>query len=142
MKTGEVIIVVDKEERQVRDRGLSLALKKGFELQKRAERIEADLDAIKALVSKRAHDALRGQRGSVSFQTGRLTLKVSSRQEAMVPEENISKLRRLLGRRFQELIRVKNIYTGSPKLIALADARISKLINIKKLRPRFNWQKR
>jgi hypothetical protein len=94
MKTGEVIIVVDKEERQVRDRGLSLALKKGFELQKRAERIEADLDAIKALVSKRAHDTLRGQRGSVSFQTGRLTLKVSSRQEAMVPEENISKLRR------------------------------------------------
>ena len=142
LKIGEVFIVVGKEGKRVRDRGLSLAMKKGFALQKRAEELEANLDAIKALMAKRAQDALRGQKGSVSFQTGRLTLKVSSRQEAVVPEENISKLRRLLGKRFPQLVRMKKIYTGSSKLIDGADKKVSSLIHIKDLRPRFNWKKR
>lgn len=142
LKNGEVLIVIGNENKRVRDRRLSLAVRKGFSLQKRAAEIEADLASIKSLISKRAKDALEGQKGSVSFQTGRLTLRVSPRLETVVPEENVSKLRGLLGKSFRQFVRVKKIYTGSPALIGGADSRISKLITVKQLRPRFNWLKR
>lgn len=141
LKTGDVSVVIGSKNRRIRDRDLSLAMKKGFTLQKRAAEIEAELEAIKALVAKKAQDALRGQKGSVSFQTGRLNLRVSTRQEALVPEENVSRLRRLLGKTFHQLVREKKAYICSSKLIDGADSRISKLINIKQLKPRFNWQK-
>jgi hypothetical protein len=140
--TEDVFVVTGHERKRLRDRGLSTALRRGFELEKRISKLEAELSVLRGLMARRAHNVLRGQKGSVSFQTGRLTLRVSSRQETVVLEENVRELRRLLGRRFKELVRVKKIYTGSAKLVNGADREISRLIHVRQLSPRFNWHRK
>lgn len=140
--TEDVFVVTGNEKKRVRDRGLSVTLRRGFELAKRVSELEAELSALRGLMAKRAHDVLRGRRGSVAFSTGSLTLRVTSRQEAVVPEENVGALRRLLGRRFKELVRVKKICTGSTKLIDGADREVLRLIHVRQLSPRFDWQRR
>jgi hypothetical protein len=136
-RSEEVTVKRKGSLRRVRDRRLSTAIRTAFEHHLRARELEPSLREARGLIAERAREFLGDGRGSVSFMVGGLSLSVTPRYEAVIEEENIMEVRKLLGGRFCRLVRVKRRYLGSSDL--LEDALVRRFINLRELSPTFRW---
>jgi hypothetical protein len=138
IKGSEQIVVKRKGGiKKLRDSRLSSAIRKAFEHHLKEKEAAPELREARGLIAGRAKDFLDGKRGSVSFEVGGLSLSVTPRYEAVIDEENVKEVRRLLGPRFRELVKVKKRYVGSSGL--LDDAEVRKLVSLRELSPSFRW---
>lgn len=144
MADGEngLVVVRQKGTRKVvRDRRLSEAIMRASELSRRARAMEPELSEARALIAGRARE-FTGPGGTVSFEAGGVLLSVTARYEAVIPEDKVAEARRLLGRRFNELVRVKRKYRGTRGLLEEAGGPggpLEGLIIMKEASPRFTW---
>jgi len=143
--SGRIIVKRGNAREIIRDRRLFRAIRRASALNRRVRALEPELSEARTLIAKRAKDF--SSRGKVSFEAGGARLSVTSRYEAMIPEGRVDEARRLLGRRFNELVRVKTTYhaamffaedTRSGRDPALREA--GKLIVLRETAPRFSWE--
>lgn len=137
MSKTTVVIKKGKDREVIRDGRLSSAIQRAFNLYQRGRAVEQEMSGAKGFIAQRARDFI-GAGGTVSFQAGGVTCRFRSRHETVIPEENIKEVRRLLGKRFTELVKVQKKYMGSRDLID--DSRIRKLVTVKELSPQFTWE--
>jgi hypothetical protein len=134
----EVLVKRGGSIRRVRDRRLSSAIKKVFRQHVRAKALEPEVREARGVIAGRAGDFLGGERGSVCFVVGGITLSVTPRYEAVIPEENVAEVRKILGRRFGSLVSVRKRYMGTRGL--MDDERVGKLLSVKELSPSLRWE--
>jgi len=137
---SEVVVIRGRVRQVIADSRLSSAIKKAFALYQQAKAVEPELSEARNFIAERARDFM-GEGGTVSLQAGGITCTVTARYEAVIPEDNLKEVKRLLGRRFNELVRVRKKYLGSRLLIdeAASDERIRKLLTVRQLSPQFKW---
>lgn len=124
--------------RRIIDPELSDALRKSYALWRKLKACEAELSVAKRLIVKRAED-LSGGGSTVSFDAGDVTCTVTLRHEAVIPEENVTKLKKLLGRRFRDLVRTKVRHMATSRLVGEADNGMLSLIRLRRLSPQLKW---
>lgn len=132
IKVGKTTKVMENEE-------LANRLREGLDLVIKGKKLEEGLKIIKEYVAPIA-DELKGDSGTITIKTDTVLCKVTFGYECVLPEENVAEARRILGRRFDDLVREKTTWTGNSELIDLAsDADQGKairgLIKIKKKSP-------
>lgn len=145
--SDRVVVRRGRRREVIRDRKLSFALRRAFELYQQARAFERELSGVKEVIAARARD-FTGPKGAVSFETDGLACGVRTTPEAVIPEENVVEVRRLLGRRFYDLVRVKKKYLGSARLLDGGPGgeghaefeEVRKLLVIKESAPRITWQ--
>ncbi len=140
ISTKDALITVRKrgEGHQINDPGLSAEIRRAYGLWRRIKALEAELSEAKALIVRRAED-LRAGGHTVAFETEGITCTVAMRYEAEIPEKNLRELRRLLGRRFKDLVRVKTRYSGTSRLVGEAGQEVLGLLRLRRLSPQFKW---
>ncbi len=141
LTAGDAAVVVTRgrEAREITDPRLAGSVQRAYGLQQSLRELEAELRQEKAYIGRRAWD-LAGGGSTVSLQAGGVRCTVTLRHEAAVPEENIAALRKLLGRRFRELVRVRTSYAGTRRLVEEAGAEVLSLLRLRRLSPQFRWE--
>lgn len=139
-RSDEVLVSIGRRTEAIRDRELAHALRKSHELYRKSREAEPHMTAAKELIAARAEEFLGEGQGSVHFENDGLACRVTTRTEVLIPEENLVEVRRLLGRRFRDLVRVKTRYVGTRELLYGADEEVRELIDLRRLCPRFTWQ--
>jgi DNA-binding protein YbaB len=125
------------------DPELAGALRRAFALWARLGELEAELSEIKEEIARRAEEVSGPSGGggaTVTFEAGGAACTVSMRHEALVPQENVPALRRLLGRRFRDLVRTKVRHTATSRLVREAGEEALSLIKLRRLSPQFRWR--
>lgn len=121
----EVIIKFGtKEKRLVKDSQLAEAIELAYGFYKTFKDIDSQLKGQKKIITDKARFFLN-DKGTVTFivdtdEFGVVECKVTFQYEAVIPTECVEDVRRILGDRFNDLVRVKTVYTATPKLIELA----------------------
>jgi hypothetical protein len=140
LTTKDVAVAVRQggQRRKINDPGLSDALRRSYALWRRLKAFEAELSEAKGLIAKRAEE-LSGGGSTVSFDAGDVTCTVTFRHEAVIPEENVAELKKLLGRRFKDLVRTKVRRLATSRLVGEADDGTLSLIRLRRLSPQLKW---
>lgn len=140
LNTKDALVTVRKhgEGHQINDPGLGDAIRRTYGLWRRVKALEAELSEAKALIVRRAED-LRAGGHTVAFETKGITCTVAMRYEAEIPEENLRELKKLLGRRFKDLVRVKTRHSGTSRLLGEAGLEVLGLLRLRRLSPQFKW---
>lgn len=134
-----VSIKVGNKVKAMENAELAQRLREGLDLVIKGKDLDAGLKIIKEYVSTIA-DEHKGDSGTVTIKTDTVLCKVTFGYECVLPEENVAEARRILGKRFDDLVREKTTWTGNSELIDLAaDADKGKairgLVQIKKKSP-------
>lgn len=109
-----------REKRQIVDTEFAYVIEDACALYYEIKALESALKENKEKIAKKARNFL-DDAGTVTFITDLdVEAKVTFQYEAVIPPENIEKVRELLGDRFNDLVKVKTTYTATPKLIELA----------------------
>jgi hypothetical protein len=140
LATKDVAVAIRQggDRRRINDPELSDALRRSYALWRRLKACESELSGAKRLIAKRAEE-LGGGGSTVSFDAGDVTCTVTLRHEAVIPEENVAKLRKLLGRRFKDLVRTKVRHLATSRLVGEADGGTLSLIRLRRLSPQLKW---
>jgi hypothetical protein len=140
---GEVAVIRGRERRRIEDGRLSFAVLRAFGLYEEIKALEAELSEARKVIRERAK-AYAGQRATVSFEASGVICRVTERHEVTVPEENVQELRRLLGRRFKDLVSVRRKYLGTRRLVeeAASNGDIQGLLVLRELTPQLSFFKR
>ena len=124
------------------DPALYGAIRRAYELQAQLRALEPGLKEAKALIAART-EALapsgRGMAMTVTLEAGDMLCTISRRHEALVPEENVRKLRKILGRNFSSLVRERKKLTATRELVSTAGDEALELLTLKELAPQFRW---
>lgn len=138
--TGEALVTVRQggTGRRIIDPDLSETLRTAYGLWRRLKTLEAALSGAKEKIARRAGE-LSAQGSTVTFETGGMTCTVTLRHEALVPEENLPELKRLLGRRFRDLVRTRTRHAATSRLVSEAEEEVLGLLRIRPLSPQFKW---
>lgn len=143
--SGRVLVKRGNSREIIRDRRLFKAIRRASALNRRVRFVEPELSEARMFIAKRAKKF--SSRGKVSFEAARASLSVTTRYEAVIPEERVEEARRLLGGRFNELVRVKTRYLAALPFVedarsgrnpALREA--GRLIVLREIAPRFTWE--
>lgn len=136
----EVAVIRGRERQVMEDGRLYFAVLRAFSLYQRMKALEAELSEAKETIKERAR-GLMGDRATVSFEADGVLCRVTTRCEVTVPEENVKELRKMLGRRFKDLVSERKRYLGTRKLVeeAAADQEIRDLLTVRELSPQFSW---
>lgn len=135
----EVIATLGTQAVCISDPELAAALARAYEIHKTIRALEPERLLARGLIARRAAELLKDEQGTVTFKVGALAITVNRRQETLIPEDNVTEVRRLLGRRFSELVRTRRAYVGRPALLEQAGARLRALLRFRQLSPRFTW---
>lgn len=140
---GEVAVIRGRERQLVEDGRLSAAVLRAFSLYEEIKALEAELSEAREVIRGRAK-AYTGQRATVSFEASGVICRVTERHEVTVPEGNVQELRRILGRRFKDLVSVRRKYLGTRKLVeeAASHREVQGLIALRELSPQLSFFKR
>lgn len=119
----KVVVKMGKEKRVITDLELANAIKFGIGFYRSLKEIEPQLKKQKSIIATKAK-AYINDKGTVTFiiddeEWGVVECKVTFQYEAVISEEHIEEVKRILGKRFNDLVRVKTIYSATPKLIDL-----------------------
>jgi hypothetical protein len=137
----EIIIKMGvKEKRLIKDSTLAKAIETTYELIKPFKELEFSLKEQKKIIADKARMFI-DDKGTITFivdteDYGVLECKVTFQYEAVIPPKHIEEARKILGKRFDDLVRVKTTYVATQKLIELvtdADkgAELAKYITVK-----------
>lgn len=137
----EVVVSNGRSREAVRDGRLFETVARAFALSKKAAAIEEQLKKARAFIAERAWE-LCGRDGAVELRCGDISCRVRARHEAAISEEKVKDARRILGRRFRELVNVKTRYLASRRLLEEAASRkdLEDLITLRQLSPQFTWR--
>lgn len=137
---AQVVVKKGRQRQVVRDGPLSAAIRRAYALTRRVRAVEEELSQARQLIHRRAGEFL-GTSGTVSFEASGVTCKVTARYEAVIPEDKLAEVRRLLGRRFRDLVRVKTRYLATRQLLEEAAERgeFRELITLRELSPQLTW---
>jgi hypothetical protein len=140
LTTKDVTVAVRQagQRRTINDPELSDAVRRAYILWRRLKTLEAELSEAKGLIARRAEE-LGGGGSTISFGAGDVTCTITSRHEALIPEENVVKLKKLLGRRFKDLVRTKVRYLATCRLVEEAGNEALSLMRLRRLSPQFKW---
>ncbi len=132
IKVGGKIKVMENEE-------LANRLREGLDLAIKGKNIKGALKSIEKYVAAIA-DEYKGDSGTITIKTDDVLCKITFGYKCVLPEKNVAEARRILGKRFDDLVREKTEWTGNSELIGLAsDADNGKairgLVQIKKNSP-------
>ncbi|MEJ2183551.1 MAG: hypothetical protein P8Y66_08505 [Nitrospirota bacterium] len=119
----------------VRDQALRTALRRAAALTAEHRRAQAALIRARAAVLRRLGPHLGD--GAVTLRSGSATLRVTPREEVLLPEANVREARRLLGRRFSRMVRSRRLYFCRRELLGHPEAR--GLLEVRTLAPRFTF---
>lgn len=136
----EVAVVRGRERQVLEDGRLYSAVLRAFGLYQRMKALEAEFFEAKEVIKERA-GGLAGDRATVSFEADGVLCRVTARCEVTVPEDNVKELRKMLGRRFKDLVSERKRYLGTRKLVeeAAAHQEIRDLLTVRELSPQFSW---
>jgi hypothetical protein len=139
----EVAVIKGRERRLIEDGRLSSALLRAFGLHEEIRALEAEFSEVREIIRERAR-AYAGQRATVSFEASGVLCRVTERYEVTVPAGNVEELRRILGRRFKDLVSVRTKYLGTRKLAeeAACNQAIQGLLALRELSPQLSFSKR
>jgi hypothetical protein len=135
---GTMTVIRGGLRRSISDPGLLDAIKTAHTLWQELGELESRLAEAKGIIAQRAQELMEGG-ATVSFETGGLRCTVTIRHEAVVPEENVQELRKLLGRRFRDLVSTRVRHTATSRLVHEADDDTLSLIRLRRLSPQFKW---
>lgn len=139
-KDHRVVVKMGRKEEVIEDKALLEMIKGCKALISELRRIEPELSKYKCHIAGRARSIMDGS-GTLSFIVDGISCKVTLRHEATIPPENVREMKRLLGQRFNDLIRVKHKYICSPNLISeLREKGLENLIELKEISPQLSWQ--
>lgn len=113
-----------KEKRVIKDTELAEAVELAVGFYRALKDIEPQFKTQKAVIAKKAKNYI-DDKGTVTFivdteEYGLVECKVTFQYEAVIPQEHIEEVKRILGSRFDDLIKTKTTYVATPKLIELA----------------------
>jgi hypothetical protein len=136
----EVVVKKGRQKEVIRDAFLAEAVVKCAGLVDDMKDLEPSIKEYKATITRRAKDFL-DRRGTVTLIAGRVKCKVTMRYECVVPEDKVAELRRILGKRFKDLVRVQTKYTGTQVLVdeAAEGGVPKKLLQVKDLSPQISF---
>ncbi|MBI4824773.1 MAG: hypothetical protein HY805_11195 [Nitrospirae bacterium] len=141
-KDNRVVVKMGRKERVIQDKALAGVIKGCKELVSELRGIEPELSKYKNHIVGCAKRFM-GTSGTLCFIVDDVSLKVTLRHEAVIPPENISEIKRLLGQRFRDLIRVKHRYVCSQNLLLeLKEKGLESLMELKELSPQLTWQEK
>ncbi len=120
----EVIVRCGKKEIVIKDATLAEIIENAYEVDTHLKTIKEIAQGYKKEIAEKAKDFL-GDKGTVRFiietEEGEIIeCKVTFQYEAIIPNEDVEEVRKILGERFEDLVRVKTVYVATPKLIELA----------------------
>lgn len=139
LTTKDIAVAIRQggKQRRITDPGLSDALRRSYALWRRMKSCEAELSEAKHFIATRAEEL--GGGSTISFAVGDVICTVTLRHEAIIPEGNVAKLRKLLGRRFRDLVRTNVRHLATSRLVGVADEGTLSLIRLRRLSPQFKW---
>ena len=138
---AEVVVRQGRARRTVNDKGLGRAIERAFGLSQRIKELEAEMQESRSHIARRAAD-LSGGGSTITLSSGGVACTVSRRFEAQVPEGNLAALKKILGRRFRELVNVRTRHTACRQLIKEAPEGALELLLLRELSPQFRWSGR
>lgn len=124
-ESSEVIVKMGlKDKRVISDRELSGAIELAVGFVRTLKEIEPQLKVQKEVIARKAKTFI-DDKGTVTFivdteEWGLVECKVTFQYEATIPEGKVEDLKRILGKRFEDLVRTKTTYLATQKLIELA----------------------
>lgn len=116
---SKVVIKQGRDETDFFDAELAEACREYRRLKADLAAFEPTIGRLKELIVAKARRQLNGK-GTVRFIVDDKPLKVTFGYACVIPLENVTKVRELLGDRFVDLVRVKTECTGTQTLIDLA----------------------
>ena len=116
---NKVVVRVGRKEKEIIHSGLAETIRAAYGLTLDLKAMEPSLKEYKSYIVKTANDFL-DENGTVSFIVDDIVCKVTFGYECVVPEEKVEELKRILGERFYDLVRIKTRYEGTAMLIELA----------------------
>lgn len=132
-----VVVRADGVEEELGDEGFERALGRALIVYGRLKALEAELSALKGIIAQRAKEI--SPAGCVSFTLGgRSGCTVRPRVEAAIEGSNARKLRKILGRDFYNLVRLKKDYLPTREL--LREEALREFVTFKELCPFFIWK--
>ncbi|MDP2168267.1 MAG: hypothetical protein Q8J64_08060 [Thermodesulfovibrionales bacterium] len=135
-----VVVRRGRRKHVIKDRRLEEAISKCIRLAGEIKEAEAGLKGHKEIIINKAR-MLLGEGGTLTFDADGASVRITLRREALIPPENILKLKAILGRRFNDLVRVQTKYSCSQALVEGASGLgVSGLIEIKELSPQLRWE--
>jgi len=123
---------------EVEDAGLSRSLARAFALWRSLKSTEAEFSREKEAIFRRAGE-IAGGGSAATIESEGVSLTITPRHEALVPEENVPALRRLLGRRFKDLVRTRTRHLATGRLLGEAGPEVLALLELNALSPQFRW---
>lgn len=119
IKSQEVIIKKGKEQWSLKDSTLADVIRLANNLTNEMKALEPSLKEYKTHIAKVAKDYIDAS-GTVTFIVDGIQCKITFGYECVIPEENVEEVKRILGDRFEDLVRTKIKHEGTMKLIDMA----------------------
>lgn len=119
IKDCDYIVKKGKDQIACHDRVFADNIRLACGLMADIRKIDPMLKAQKEVIAERAREYIDNA-GTVTFIVDEISCKVTFGYECTIPEGNIEEVRRLLGDRFEDLVKVKTVYNGTSKLIEMA----------------------
>lgn len=122
---AEIIVKLGhKEKRVINDRELYGAVELAVGFMRTLKEIEPQYKAQKEVIARKAKSFI-DDKGTVTFLVdtegwGLIECKVTFQYEAVIPDDKVKEVKRILGERFNDLVRTKTTYYATKNLIKLA----------------------
>lgn len=128
-----------KEVLEIYDTELAKAVELLFGFYKTIKDIESQYQEQKTIIIQKAEQYI-DDKGTITFEVeteeyGLVTCGLTFQYEGVIKEDDAHELKRILGDRFYDLVRIKTTYTATPQLIEVVlkeDKKLAQYINIKK----------
>lgn len=115
----EVTVKKGKEKFVIKDAKLAEAVLRAYNIWLDMKSFEPAMQEYKNYIAKIAKDYIDTS-GTLTFSVDNVSCRVTFGYECVIPEENIDEVKRILGDRFEDLVRIKIKYEGTSKLIDMA----------------------
>jgi hypothetical protein len=115
----EVIIKKGRETSSLNSPKLAEIIMAAQRLNIEMKALEPALKEYKEQIALAARDYIDAS-GTLTFIVDGVYCRVTFGYECVILEEKVSEVRRILGNRFEDLVKVKTVYNGTTKLIDMA----------------------
>lgn len=138
-----VTIVMGRNKAAIDNNELATATIRAFQLHRDIKAVEPELKELKAIIVQQIEPLLDGS-GTLTILTEGISCKVTTGFEYSIDESAVDALKKALGKRFADLVKVKTVYRPELKLVDMscepdAPAEIRDSIQVKSKSPAFTF---
>ncbi len=117
---GAVITIkFGKDTREITDADLADVLKRAYMLYSVMQELKEEYDEEKKRLISKARTYI-GDKGTITFVHSGIEVKITFQHEVIIPNDKVEQLKKLLGERFNDLVKTKTIYYATANLIDMA----------------------